>query len=333
MTNHSYGDLRFEPDPGWAKVPHGVWLREATAVAVDGNDNVYVFNRGNFPVAVFDVEGNFLRTWGEERPWGPVRISKDSYGSSVQSWYTSFKRPHAAFFDTVGNLWLVDDVGNQIHKTTTGGDFLMTIGNGEATERESGRMFCRPTDVAVHEATGNVFISDGYGNSRVHRLKSNGRHVLSWGRSGSTPGAFSLPHNLTVLGDEVAVCDRENHRIQVFSIEGEFMRQWHVHKPTAIYTSVDKLLYVGEQGPPPIQRGVPNLGNRVSIYTTQGELVARFGSPIFGEGADQFLWPHSVAVDSNGDVYVAEVSFVEWGRLQSPVVDNPASIRKWKRIR
>jgi hypothetical protein len=109
-----------------------------------------------------------------------------------------------------------------------------------------------------------------------------------------------------------------------------------VHKAVAVEvvgTGDDARLYIAEQGPPQVQRGVARIGNRVGVYSREGELLCRFGAEHFGQEPDQFLWPHSLAVDSHGDVYVAEVSFVEWGRHQRPPVDNPASLRKWRRVR
>ena len=324
----------YEPVPLWAKVPHGVWLREATSVAVDADDNVYVFNRGNFPMVVFDPDGNVISKWGTDKPWGPVRIQSDPYGNKLQFWNTWFKRPHGIFIDHEDFLWVVDDVGNQIHKMTRDGEFVMTIGSGEGAPRQSGEMFNRPTDVAVHPTTGDVFISDGYGNSRVHRLDKDGRHILSFGEPGTDPGRFNLPHNIAFVGDdEVIVCDRENNRVQVFSLDGEYHREWMAHKAVAVYAGkgADTNLYVAEQGPAPVQRGVANIGNCVGVYKRDGKKVQRIGNPHFGQEPDQFLWPHSVAVDSHGDIYVAEVSFVEWGRHQRPWNDQPASLRKWRR--
>ncbi|MEX0761702.1 MAG: peptidyl-alpha-hydroxyglycine alpha-amidating lyase family protein [Dehalococcoidia bacterium] len=324
----------YEPVPGWAKIPHGYWLKEATSVAVDSQDRVYVFNRGNMPMLVFDPDGNLVDHWGNDKPWGDVVIRTDPYGNKLQFWNTWFQRPHAVSFDKDDNLWLVDDVGHQVLKADRKGNILMTIGSGEPAPRQSGGMFNRPTDVAVSPTTGEVFISDGYGNSRVHRLDRDGNHILSFGEPGTDPGQFSLPHNLALVGEDMlAVCDRENHRVQMFTIDGEFVRQWHVHKAVAVFAGRDgdANLYVAEQGPPPVQRGVPNLGQRVSIYTRDGQLVKRFGNPLPGEEPDQFLWPHSVSVDSRGDVYVAEVSFVEVGRHLDPPREM-ASLRKWRRV-
>ncbi len=328
-------DTKFEPVTGWAKIPHGLWLREATAVTVGADDRVYVFCRGNMPVLVFDPDGNLVDSWGNDNDPGDVVVMRDSYGNAMQFWRTWFKRTHAITYDHAGNLWLVDDVGNQINKMSVSGEYLMQIGTGEQSPRESGEPFNRPTDVAVSSKTGEVFISDGYGNSRIHRYSPSGEHILSFGESGTDPGQFSLPHNLALLDDEeIVVCDRENHRVQVFSLEGEFRREWRAHKAVAVEivgTGADAQIYVAEQGPPPVQQGVARLGNRVDVFTRDGELITRFGADHYGQEPDQFLWPHSLGIDSRGDVYVAEVSFVEWGRHQSPVVDNPASLRKWRR--
>lgn len=329
-------DTVFEPVPFWAKVPHGIWLREATSVAVDKDDNVFVFNRGNKPMLVFDPDGNVIDMWGNDNPTGDVRIVTDPYGNSMQFWNTWFTRPHAVTIDHENNVWVVDDSGNQIHKMSKSGEYLLTLGTGEAAPRQSGEMFNRPTDVAISEKTGEIFISDGYGNSRVHRLDPEGNHIKSWGVSGTDPGEFNLPHNIALIDDdEVIVCDRESHRVQVFSIEGEYLRQWMVHKAVAVEvtgTGDDVRIYVAEQGPTSGSpgRGVSNLGNRVAVYDREGNRVARFGSTEFGEEPDQFLWPHSLAIDSHGDVYVAEVSYVEWGRYQNPQREM-ASLRKWKR--
>jgi DNA-binding beta-propeller fold protein YncE len=325
----------YEPVAGWAKVPHGIWLREATSVAVDSGDRVYVFNRGNWPVLVFDSSGNLIDRWGNDDPYGGFRSIQDPYGNTVTGWAGSrFKRPHAITIDHEDNLWLVDDVGCRIYKCDRSGRVLMTIGSGVPAPRQSGEMFNKPTDVAVSPVTGDLFISDGYGNSRVHRLDSKGRHILSWGEPGTDPGKFSLPHNIAMFGDShVVVCDRENHRVQVFTTGGKFVREWHAHKAVSVFAGrgADTNLYVAEQGPAQVQKDVPNIGHCVRIWDREGNCIQRIGAPLPGEEPGQFLWPHSVAVDSRGDIYVAEVSYVEVGRHLTPPREM-ASLRKWRRV-
>lgn len=325
----------YEPVPMWAKIPHGLWLREATAVTVDSQDRVYVFSRGNMPVLVFDPDGNVVDMWGNDDPFSGTAELTDPYGNRMMTWPGNrFVWPHAIRTDHEDNLWLVDVTGCTIYKMDRKGNELLRLGDGKPTPRQSGQPFNRPTDVAVHPRTGEIFVSDGYGNSRVHRYSPDGQLLHSFGEPGSDPGQFSLPHSIAITDDdEIVICDRENFRVQVFSLDGEYRRQWHCHHAVAVYAGKgdDKNLYVAEQGPPNLQRGVANLGNRVTVYTREGEVVTRIGNQHFGEHPDQFLWPHAVTVDSQGSIYVADVSFVEVGRQLDPPREM-VSLHKWRRV-
>ena len=326
--------IKYEAIEGWAKIPHGFWLREATSVAVDSNDNVYVFNRGNMPVIVLDQEGNVINYWGTDNSINDTVIRTDAYGNSLQFWETWFVRPHAITIDHEDNLWVVDDSGHQIHKMSKTGEFLLTLGSGKPSKKQSGEMFNRPTHVVVSKTTGEIFISDGYGNSRIHRFDSEGNHILSFGESGTERGKFNLPHNIALIDDdEIIVCDRENNRVQIFSVDGEYKREWMAHKAVAVEVTGsgdNTKIYVAEQGPAPVQRGVANIGNCVRIYNKNGNQILRFGDEHFGENFDQFLWPHSLAIDSKENIYIAEVSFTEWGRHQTPRREMP-SLKKWSK--
>ncbi|MEX0762217.1 MAG: peptidyl-alpha-hydroxyglycine alpha-amidating lyase family protein [Dehalococcoidia bacterium] len=303
----------YEPVFGWAKVPHPMSFKEATSVAVDSRDKVYVFNRGKNPLMVFDRDGNFLETWGEGE----------------------FDRPHGITVDGDDNLWLVDDLGHFAQKRTTSGKVLMTLGErGKPAPWQGGGIFNRPTHTAIHPTTGDVFITDGYGNSRVHKFDSSGKHIKSWGEPGSRHGQFSLPHNICMLGeDRVAVCDRENFRVQIFTTDGEVVDQWHSHRPIAIAAGkgADTNIYLGEAGAPPVQKGVRRLGLRVMVMDRDGNMLTHFGNELGGEGPDQFLAPHGIAIDSEGSVYIAEVSYTAYGSLQDPPRE-VASLRKWRRV-
>ncbi|WP_241845207.1 peptidyl-alpha-hydroxyglycine alpha-amidating lyase family protein [Streptomyces silvensis] len=329
-------DTVYEPVPYWAKVPHGVWLREATSVAVDSEDRVYVFNRGNMPVVVFDRDGNLVDMWGNDTPFAGTELFEDPYGNTMPRWKgCRFQRAHALTVDHEDHLWLVDDIGNRVTKTDRKGNTLLTLGTGRPSGFQSGNPFNRPTDVAVSPRTGDVFVTDGYGNSRVHRYDAEGRHLGSWGEPGSAEGRFSLPHGIALFGDDaVIVCDRENHRVQVFCLDGAFRTSWHVHRAVAVCAGrgADTHVYVAEQGPPPVQYGVPGLGHKIQIYDRAGRRVTGFGADLPGEGPDQFNWLHSVAVDSEGSVYAAEVSYVEVGSKLTPPREL-VSLRKWRRVR
>ena len=287
---------------------------DATSVAVDSKDNVWVFNRGNHPIAVFDPDGNFVKGMGQG----------------------DFDRPHGIEIDGDDNLYLVDDNGQFVQKRTKAGKVVWTLGTrGKPAPWQGGGMFNRPTDVAVNHGNDDVFVSDGYGNSRVHKFNASGKHLLSWGVPGTDPGQFSLPHNICMVGtNKVAVADRENFRVQIFTTEGKFVSEHHIHHPMSLTTGRggDNSLYVGEMGPPPVQAGVPNLGNRVTVLSPEGKKILSFGAPLPGQEPDQFTAPHGIAIDSEGAVYVAEVAWTfYYSRQPKPPLGEVVSLRKWRR--
>ena len=222
-----------------------------------------------------------------------------------------------------------------VQKRDKNGKIIFTIGErGKAAEWQSGKFFNRPTDVAIDEESGNIFVSDGYGNSRIHKFTSEGKHIKSWGQPGSENGQFSLPHNLSIFdGNKIALCDRENFRVQIFNFEGDYIDQWHFHRPIAIYSKQNsKNLFIAEAGisGESGNNGVPNLGLRVVIVNEKGEKLTTFGKGTLGENPDQIIGPHGLSVDSEGSVYIAEVSFTSYGSKQDPPRE-VVSLRKWKR--
>ena len=297
---------------GWGKLPEGWRYVEAAGVAVDSRDNVYVFNRGEHPLIVFDREGNFLRSWGE----GLVG------------------RAHGITIGPDDEVWLTDDGNHTIRKFTPEGKLLLTIGDPDKPATlQSGEPFNRPTHVALSPLTGDLFISDGYGNSRVHKYDPKGRHLFSWGEPGTDPGCFNLPHNIATDAEGlVYVADRENHRVQVFDAEGRYLAQINnVHRPCGLL--IDRreggAIYVGELGTDlAVNQSVPNLGGRVSILSLKGDLLGRIGDRFRGEKPGQFVAPHGVVNDSRGDLYVAEVSYTLKGRHENP----PREIRSLQKF-
>jgi sugar lactone lactonase YvrE len=298
---------------GWGKLPAGWGYVEATSVAVDRQDRVHVYNRGEHPVIVFDRDGNFVRSWGE--------------GDTT--------RAHGITIGPDDSVWLTDDGAHTIRQFTSEGKLLLTIGTGgKPAEPHSGKPFNRPTHVALCPRTGDLYISDGYGNSRVHKYDPAGRLQLSWGEPGTDPGCFNIPHNITTDADGlVYVADRENHRVQIFDGRGRFQGQLvNLHRPCGLVADRRNggRLFVGElPSHLPVNAAVPNLGARVSIVTLKGDLVDRFGGRFAGEAPGEFVAPHGVAVDSRGDVYVAEVSYTAKGRHETP----PREIRSLQKFR
>jgi DNA-binding beta-propeller fold protein YncE len=294
--------LRHRVVEGWGKLPDGFRFVEATAVAVDSRDQVFVYNRGDHPVMVFDREGRFLRSWGEGQT----------------------SRAHGITIGPDDAVWLTDDGNHTIRKYTPEGELLLTIGDPDKpSAAHGGKPFNRPTHVALHPRTGEIFVSDGYGNSRVHKYDPAGRLLLSWGEPGTEPGCFNIPHNIATDADGlVYVADRENHRVQVFDDRGHFQTQLvNLHRPCGLYAERGHggRLYVGELPTHlAVNAAVPNLGARVSVLTLKGDLLGRFGGPFAGEQPGEFVAPHGVALDSRGDVYVAEVPYTAKGRHESP---------------
>ncbi|MBI1847478.1 MAG: hypothetical protein HY294_07470 [Candidatus Rokubacteria bacterium] len=303
--------MNYRAVEGWGRLPEGFAFVEATSVGVDGRDNVYVFNRGQHPVIVFDRNGTFLRSWGE----GMVR------------------RAHGITAGPDDTLWLTDDLHHTARQFTLEGKLLLTIGDPDTPSTlQGGKPFNRPTHVALCPRTGDVYVSDGYGNSRVHKYDPKGRHLLSWGAPGTDPGCFNLPHNLATDSEGlVYVADRENHRVQVFDGQGRYQTQINnLHRPCGLYCErAAGRIFVGELGTGlEVNRAVANLGPRVSIVTLKGDLVGRVGGPFPGEKPGEFDAPHGCVLDSRGDLYVAEVSWTNTGSKLDP----PREIRSLQKL-
>ncbi len=291
------GAYRYEVVDRWAKLPPGrEFNADVAAVGVDGQDRVYAFNRGQHPMVVFDREGNFLRSWGE-------RV---------------FHRAHGVHMAPDDTLWLTDDGDHTIRHCTLDGKILLTVGiPGAPKPYMSGEPFHRCTHTAL-SPRGDLYVSDGYGNARVHKFAPDGRLLHSWGEPGTDPGQFNIPHNICCDADGwVYVADRENHRVQVFDGNGRFETQWHdMHRPSGLHLERggEGRFYVGELGRPLAGNyALPNIGPRARTHTQRGDPPARLGHRLAGLEPGQFVSPHGLAVDSRGDIYVGEVSFTNWG--------------------
>jgi DNA-binding beta-propeller fold protein YncE len=182
-----------------------------------------------------------------------------------------------------------------------------------------------------------MYISDGYGNARVHTYSPKGERLFSWGRSGVEEGEFNFPHSVcTDKQGFVYVADRENHRVQVFDDGGRYVTQWNnLHRPCGFYITQDdpQLAIIGQL---PTSLSVnyrfPNLGACVSIHKLNGKRLATFGCAFPGEGpVDQFHAPHGIAMDSHGDIYIGEVAYAFYGSKQNPPV-KPRCLRKLIRL-
>lgn len=277
------GKYTYKVAQGWAKLPQGWEWGIIPAVACDSQDRVFVGSRSSHPLVVFDHEGNFLDSWGEDFLEGA----------------------HGLYIDAEDNVYCTVHNSHCIYKFNRLGELVMTLGTPGKPGEKEGDPFNGPTDCAV-ASNGDLFVSDGYGNARVHRFSADGNLLLSWGEPGSGPGQFNISHYVRLdRQDHVWVCDRNNRRIQIFDVDGNFLEEWAVPgRPDGLFIGLEEnVVYVSE------------IEQQVSIYTMDGELITQWGGGVKSDKQGEFLGgPHGIWVDSHGDLYVSEV-FVE-GRLQ-----------------
>ena len=244
------GNYRYQVVENWGELPSGYTYGDTAAVCVDSKDNVYVFTRGSHPVIVYDRNGKFLRSWGED---------------------IGFTNAHGAAVGPDDMLYLTDDFGHAVRKCTTDGRVVLTIGTPKKPAPAfSGDPFNRCTHTAL-SPQGDIYVSDGYANARVHKYSPDGKLLFSWGEPGTDPGQFNLVHNIA-CDDEgwVYVADRENHRVQVFDSNGKYETQWHnLMRPCGLFVSRGKepIAVIGELGPETV------------ASLTKGVLISGRGSP------------------------------------------------------
>src|SRR5712692_7824482 len=298
--------VRYDVVEGWEQLPEGYAHRDVAGVAIDLEDRVFLICRGDHPIILYDHNGKFLGSWGE----GDFTL-----------------RTHGITVGPDNSIFATDDGNHTVRKFTPDGKLLMTLGtlNTPSDTGYDGKdsinipraagPFNRPTNLAVGPK-GDLYVSDGYGNCRVHQFSPSGTLKRSWGVSGKGPGQFHLPHGIAVAADgRVFVCDRENDRIQIFSPDGEYLAEWtDTQRPTHIVFDAQGRAHVSElwwhKGQTSRRHGPIHEARfgRVSVYDRDGRVLARWGSPD-AVAAGSFAAPHGIAVDSKGDLYVAEVTW------------------------
>jgi len=230
---------------------------------------------------VLEQDGTFLTSWGEG-------ILSSAHGMCIDqqgNLYLPVINSHVVLkYSPTGNLLLTLGTWNQPSATGWSGNYRDPV-------KQAAGPFHRPSDVAI-APTGEIYISDGYGNARIHRFAADGTLRKSWGAPGkSAPSEFHVPHGVWVHTDgRVLVADRENNRIQIFSPEGEFLTQWRdLARPCDIYIDPDEVVYV------------PELDGLISLLTLDGQVLTRWTSPTTTGAGDG---GHAVWVDSHGDIYI-----------------------------
>jgi DNA-binding beta-propeller fold protein YncE len=284
------GTHEYEIAEGWGKLPENMQYGNTHGIVVDSQDRVYVHNTSKDAVVVFDRQGNFLNSWGAEFAEGAHGLfySKESSGEY---------------------LYLADQLRHIVVKMTLEGKEVFRLGVPEGiyqTENEY-----RPTDVAV-APNGDFYVCDGYGKSWIHHYSPVGEYIRSWGGKGSDPGQLDCPHGIWVDTRNAEPCiyvaDRKNHRIQVFTLEGEHLR--------FVTDDLDYICCFYQYGE---ELYIPDLHSRVTILDKEDKLIVHLGEdqeawrqegwprrPAAERRVDRFVSPHAVCVDSHGDLYVAE---------------------------
>ena len=309
---------RFDVCAGWGELPEGWRFVEVAGVATDSADRVFVFNRGEHPVVVFDRDGRFVRSWGEG----------------------VFARPHGLTIGPDDAVYCTDDLDHTVKKFTPEGTLLLTLGTSGRpsdtgassvdyrTIRRAGPPFHFPTNLALAD-DGAMYVADGYGNACVHKFSADGRLLFSWGEPGAGPGQFHVPHGIAVMSDgAVVVADRENGRLQFFDPDGGFLTEWTgLARPCQVVIDAAGNVHVAELGYragmwPGTTAPTPDAtGGRVSVFNLLGRLLARWGGGVSPCAPGDFYAPHDLCLDSRGDLYVAEVVWSAGGNRGAVAAD------------
>ncbi|HJB07698.1 MAG TPA: hypothetical protein H9716_07510 [Candidatus Enterocloster faecavium] len=318
---YGYGDYRYELVKDWGKnLPKEWGLNSVPGIYVDSKDHVYIMSRSKPPIIVCTTEGEVLDTWGDD----------------------ILVRPHGMYIDEDNKIYIVDGEVHVAYVFNEDKEILMTLGvKGQKSDtgaikknfytvKHSAGPFNYPTHL-TKARNGYLFATDGYGNARVHRFKPDGTLDFSWGEPGHGPGEFMLPHCVVIDDqDRLLVADRHNNRIQLFTMDGEFIEEWtNMVRPAGLCIK-DGILYVGECKQTLTFDDSPS---RISIFNLKGELLSRLENPDALDTIDKtsimpdelYRCVHSISVDSEGSIYVTEVG-------QKHPADYLA-IRKYRRVK
>jgi DNA-binding beta-propeller fold protein YncE len=313
-------EIQYDSVANLIKTPDDITLGEVASVATNSKGNIWVFSRMGNPAATLGTERTFVRGNGAARlfefePNGKFirEIGQGLYG---------FVFAHSVRIDPQDNIWVVDNGSNMVIKFTPDGRVAMTMGrkpealrvpgpDDEAPAPPQGPQgvgvrgdnFNRPTDVAW-DAQGNIYVADGYGNSRVAKFDPNGKFLLAWGQRGTAPGQFNIPHTIAIDAQgNVYVGDRENRRVQVFDGNGTFKTQFvNVGRPMTmcITPGPKQFLYISNSN---ASTGFDS-GGEIYKVELDGRIVGRFGRA--GTQLKEFGTVHGIDCRRENEVVVGE---------------------------
>jgi sugar lactone lactonase YvrE len=259
-------------------------LEMVSSVAIEPGGAIYLLQRGAKadPVVVVDRQGRVLRSWGKGL----------------------YKIPHSIRIDLAGYIWTTDAASSMVYKFSREGKKLLEISVGGLPVVPKSE-FCGTTDIAFAPG-GRIFISDGYANARILEYNEAGKRVREWGTPGTGPGQFQLPHGIAIDRDGILyVADRENGRIQRFSLDGRYIGEWgDLGKTFSLKITPSGDLWMGTQ-----PRNVPNgtEGWIVKVDRHTGKVLGALpsggthsievnpqGEPLTGVRPDKVQWLRSV---------------------------------------
>ncbi|TWU12354.1 Serine/threonine-protein kinase PknD [Symmachiella macrocystis] len=262
------------------EVPDDIELGKCSGVGVDKQGRIFLLHRGKRPVLSFDKSGKFLRAFG------------DDYVATG----------HGLKVDQQGHVWVTCTEHHMVYKFNGDGKLLFALGQIDKPGTGSDPpQFDQPTDVAIGPQ-GEIYVADGYGNSRMVKFSPEGKFLATWGQAGEQPGQFHAPHQVVVDSDgQVIVADRDNNRLQVFDGNGKFLKAYPVKTAFGVALNTYGVLFACS-------------GDKVHQLDKSGSVVKSWGQE--GSGPLEFGIGHQIAIDQAGNLYVAEVGGKRLQKLQ-----------------
>jgi hypothetical protein len=296
-------DIPYDSAPNFLKLPAGLYLGEAVAVATNSKGHIFAYTRSGEASRLFefDQNGTFVR-----------EIGQGLYG---------FQMAHAVRVDPQDNIWAVDEGTDMVIKFNPQGRVIMLLGrrpesHGFAPTTPVDRAaqakpytFGRPTDIAW-DAAGNIFISDGYTNSRLVKYDRNGKFIKDVGSFGTAPGQFNTPHSIaTDAQGNVYVADRGNRRIQVFDNDLSYKTSYdNVGAPWAVCITPGphQYLYSSNSYPDNNNSNAFNVTGEVYKMELDGTVLGKFGKA--GKQLKEFSTIHAMDCRNENELVVGEIT-------------------------
>jgi streptogramin lyase len=280
----------------WAQLPAGMQWAGVISIDPDTRGNIWVFHRSDPTILKFDPSGKLVSSFGA--------------GTFVQ--------PHGMTIDRDGNVWVTDaqnkdNKGQQVFKFSPDGKVLMTLGKagvvGEGPDTFSG-----PSDVVV-APNGDIFVADGHvamSNGRIVKFSKDAKFIKAWGKLGSGPGEFNVPHSIAMDSrGRLFVADRSNSRLQIFDQDGKFIDQWkQFGRPSGVYIDKNDNIYVADSQSNATQN--PGFTRGVRIGSAKdGKVTAFIPDNKPDPDKNNNAGAEGIAADANGNLYVGDVTGME----------------------